>query len=85
MYAMEAAHGEYAAGVQSDTDLRTYFNIGSFHSGVWVGAPSPRAEAKIAMTLVPSDKTAAFVDRCMKMIADAGAEAEVLLERACIL
>lgn len=79
---MEVAHAEYAAEVKADTDLKPYFNIGGFQSGVWVGAPSPRAEAKIAMTLVPSDKTAGFVDRCMKMAADAGVETEVLLERA---
>ena len=80
--ALEAAHAEYAAEVKADTDLKPYFNIGGFQSGVWVGAPSPRAEANVAMTLVPSDKTAPFVDRCMKMAADAEVEAAVLQSRA---
>ena len=79
--AMEAAHGEYAADVQSDTDLRSYFNIGSFQSGVWVGAPSPRAEAKVAITLAPSEKSSAFVEHCMQIAKDHEVEAEVLLER----
>jgi len=79
--AMEAVHAEYAEEVKADTDLRTYFNIGSFQSGVWVGAPSPRAEAKVAMTLAASEKAAAFVDHCLQMAKDHEVEAEVLLNR----
>lgn len=80
---LEAAHAEYAADVRSDTDLKPYFNIGGFTSGVWIGAPSPRAEAKVALTLVPSDKSAAYVERCMKIVKDNDVEVEVLMERAC--
>lgn len=79
--AMEAAHAEYAAAVKDESDLKTYFNIGGFQSGVWVGAPSPRAVAKVAITLVPSEKSAAFVERCKQMAKEHEVEAEVLLSR----
>lgn len=80
---LEAAHAEYAAAVRSDSDLKPYFNVGGFTSGIWIGAPSPRAEAKVALTIVPSDKTAAYVERCMKIVKDNDVEAEILMERAC--
>ena len=80
---LEALHGEYAAAVREESDLRTFFNIGSFHSGVWIGALAPRAEALVAVTLVPSPRTEAFVAACMELAKEKEATVEILQSREC--
>ena len=81
--ALEALHAKYAAEAAEDSDLKSYFNLGSFHAGIWVGAPAPRVEAAVAITLVPSKHTETFLKELDRLVEESGVQAEVIQERAC--